>query len=371
MSAPRTATRVAFDVGPLHGARTGVGVAVARLAEVLGARDDVTLVPYLTSFRSRPQPGVRRLPIPAALAVRSWGATGRPRVDCWLDGAQVVHGTNYVVPPSRAPRLVSVYDCWFLDHPGDARPAVVRAGRALRRAIDEGAVVHACSTATASAVSRHAPGVDVRTIPLAAFTLPDAPATCPLDGFPPGRFVLAIGTLERRKNLPTLVRAFARACDLAPGLTDVRLVLAGGDGDDHEAVAAALAQLADSVRARVIRTGWVDEPTRAWLLRHCSVLAYPSLDEGFGFPLFDAMQAGVPIVASDAGSIPEVSGDAALRRRPDDVDGLAEALAAVLTDHDLAQRLVDAGVVQLARFDWAATADALAQLYTHLAGDRP
>src|SRR6476659_3216024 len=93
--------RIALDVGPLHGHRTGVGVAVAELAAALAVHDGVAVRPYVLSFRSRPAPPTRRLPLPAALAHRLWSRTDGPRVDRWLGDVQVVHGTNYVVPPTR------------------------------------------------------------------------------------------------------------------------------------------------------------------------------------------------------------------------------------------------------------------------------
>ncbi len=355
---------VAVDVGPLAGRRTGIGVAVGAIVDALSQRDDVTLVPYLTSFRARLEGGTRRLPLPAAVAHRLWGATGRPALDRWLRGADVIHGTNYVVPPSRLPRLVSVYDCWFLDHPDGAHPDVHRAGRVLRRAIDTGATVHACSTATATAVRRHAPRARVVTIPLAPLPLPTPCATAPiaeLDGRP---FVLAVGTLERRKNLPTLVRAFGR---LASDHPELLLVLAGGDGDDRAAVDAAVLGLDATHGERVLLTGWIDDDARSWLLQHAAALAYPSLDEGFGFPLLDAMQAALPIVATAVGSIPEVAGGAAeLVERPGDVDALAAALDRVLTDTTLRARLTSAGTARLSAYSWDRTALALVDEYVTL-----
>src|SRR5215207_10756384 len=132
-------TRVAFDIGPLAGPRTGIGTAVSALADALAGEPDITLIPYTTSFRARPAEGVRRLPFPAALAHRTWSRVGWPRADRSLGAFDVIHGTNYVVPPSSRPRLVSVYDCWFLRHPDEASSGVRRSGNALRRAIRAGA----------------------------------------------------------------------------------------------------------------------------------------------------------------------------------------------------------------------------------------
>ena len=127
---------VALDVGPLVGHRTGVGVVVDGLVTALAAHDDVAILPYVLSMRARLEPGVRRLPVPAAAAHRAWGRVAHPRVDRWLAPATIVHGTNYVVPPSRLPRVVTVHDCWFLDHPEQAdaeRPARRARAPASRR----------------------------------------------------------------------------------------------------------------------------------------------------------------------------------------------------------------------------------------------
>src|SRR6185312_5510739 len=116
--------------------------------------------------RARPTAGERRLPLPAALAHELWRRSDHPRVDRWVPEVDVVHGTNYVVPPSRRARLVSVYDCWFLRHPESAHRDVRRAGDVLRRAIGTGAAVHTSSQATADALGELLPGADVTVIPL-------------------------------------------------------------------------------------------------------------------------------------------------------------------------------------------------------------
>ena len=359
-----TALRVAFDTGPLHGQRTGIGFAVAAMQAALTARDDVALQPYLVSARARPEAGTRRLPIPAAVAQRCWAASDHPRADRWIGDAQLIHGTNYVVPPSRLPRLVSVYDCWFAKNPADANPAVRRAGHVLRRAIASGAVVHASSQATADAVRELFPGAAVHAVSLGPLPLPAAPATAPIADLVGRRYILAIGTIERRKNLPRLVRAFAA---VATAHADVQLVVAGSDGDDRIAVHEAVDALGPGVSHRVLFTGRVDDGVRSWLLRHADVLAYPSLDEGFGFPLLDAMQAGAPVVASTAGSIPEVAGDAALLSPPTDVDALAANLALALDSQSVRADLVARGAARWQQFSWERCASELAGLYRRVA----
>jgi glycosyltransferase involved in cell wall biosynthesis len=357
---PNPPLSVAFDTGPLHGAKTGIGLAVEQLRAALVARGDVVLHDYVLSFRARLHPDTVRLPLPASLAHRAWARSDRPMVDRWLPEVDLVHGTNYVAPPSRLPTLISVYDCWFLQHPDDASPTVRRAGEVLRTAIRRGAVVHTSSQATEELVRGLFPGAPVCTVHLGPLPLPTPSAKPPIPSLAGRPYVLSIGTLERRKNLPRLVAAFGR---VAAEHADVVLVLAGGGGDDSDAIRHAIDALGPTLAGRVLRTGRIDDAVRSWLLRNAAVLAYPSLDEGFGFPLLDAMQVGTPVVASTAGSIPEVAGDAALLCEPHDIDGLAEALAIALGDTIARERLVAAGHARWRQFDWQHCAEGIVGLY--------
>jgi glycosyltransferase involved in cell wall biosynthesis len=174
--------------------------------------------------------------------------------------------------------------------------------------------------------------------------------------------VLALGTVEPRKNLPRLVAAFdleaARDCNL-------RLVVAGPDGWGTEAFTESVRKARH--RDRVLRLGYVDDPVRADLLAGARVLAYPSLDEGFGHPPLEAMRAGVPVVAARAGSLPEVLGDAALLVDPSSPTAIADALHAANTDDDTRAQLVAAGHDRVARYTWSRATDELVTLYRKLA----
>jgi glycosyltransferase involved in cell wall biosynthesis len=182
-----------------------------------------------------------------------------------------------------------------------------------------------------------------------------------LDGAP---FVLSIGTLEPRKNLPHLVLAFAALAAVHP---DVRLVIAGHDGPGRPAVDAALDRLDPSARARVLLPGGVSDAGRRALLERAAVLAYPSIYEGFGFPVLEAMTAGVPVVAARAGSIPEVAGDAALLVEPTDEVALAEELDRVLSEPEVRAELVARGRDHVRSFAWDDTARRLTACYRKLA----
>jgi len=243
----------------------------------------------------------------------------------------------------------------------------------IRRALRRGAWVHTDSAFVANEVMEafdadpsHVrvvnPGVPVLPVPT------ESAAAAVLRRVLPGgieRYCLSIGTAEPRKDLPGLVRAFDV---VAKRLADVALILAGPPGWGEQALDVAIAGAA--ARERIVRTGWVTQPDLAALLARASVLAYPSLYEGFGFPPLQAMQAGVPVVATSAGSLPEVLGDAARLVEPGDHDGLVEALERCLGDEGERHRLIAAGTSWSARYSWERCGEELEALYRDAAGSR-
>ena len=352
---------IAIDAGPLYGHRTGVGVATAGMFAALAEVGEVELAPYLVSGRSTPQPGHRRLPMPGIVASHLWSRSGHPAADRWMGDADLVHGTNYVAPPTRLPTVVSVYDCWFLQHHDEATPLVRRAGANLRRAVGRGAWIHATSEATA-ATARDLLHTD-RVVTVHLGPPPDGPEPSPpaghaeLGGVP---YVLSLGTEERRKDVVLLIEAFR---ELVADHPELVLVLAGAPGDDSDRITAAIDTVGPT-GGRIRRLGQVDDRVKQWLLRHASVLAYPSRDEGFGFPVLEANALGTPVVATSVGAIPEVAGDAAVL-----VDGtdrnpvaLAAAISSVVSGpHRLG--LIEAGYRNVRRFSWERTAHGLVELY--------
>ena len=363
MARPDFVLTVALDTGPMYGAVTGVGRSVIEfVAEFQSRPQDITVLPYALSFRAPLRPGTRRLTYPASMAMRSWGRWNFPAVNRSLRPAQLIHGTNFVVPPSRLPRLATVHDCWALRHPDQCTPVVNRAMNVLRRAVSSGAHVHTPSRATADAVSEIFPRAAVTVVPWAA------PRQSSTDHRPPALarwapntpVIASIGTLDHRKNLVRLIAAFA---SLATDFPDLLLALAGAPGNAMPAIEQAINELPVELRKRVVLLGGVDHDQAMWLYRNCSALAYPSLDEGFGFPLLEAMTAGVPIVAANTGSLPEIADDAALLVDPLDTEALAHGLSIALSDSGRRQELIAAGTARLSHFSWPATADGLLNLY--------
>lgn len=161
------------------------------------------------------------------------------------------------------------------------------------------------------------------------------------------RFVLFIGTVEPRKNILGLVRAFESVAAAHPGH---KLVIAGKLGWDYDGVLAHIAQ--SPVRERIVLTGYVNEAEKHALLKAAEVFAYVSFYEGFGLPVLEAMAAGVATVTSNISSMPEVAGDGAIQVDPNDTGAIAAALQALLQDNAARGRLAERGVERSRAFTW-------------------
>ncbi len=177
--------------------------------------------------------------------------------------------------------------------------------------------------------------------------LPDEPETAAAADDFPDRFVLFVGTLDPRKNFEGLFRAFER---LDPRRHGLHLVIVGGSGWKNSAFFTKLAQ--SPVKRNVRLTGYLSRAQLARLYRRAVCLVLPSIYEGFGFPILEAMAMGTPVITSSVSSMLEVAGDAALLVDPTDTRGLAEAVLSVLCDEQLRKRLIAAGRQRSRAFSW-------------------
>jgi len=349
--------------------RTGVGVMTGALFSELGRTETFELHGYVVSWRARDHyrtampRGVTplRLAWPARLAHRTWQRIDTPR----LPGAwDVVHGTNYVVPPVRSgTRLVTVHDltAWrfpeLVDDHSRAYPAL------LRRAVDGGCHVHCVSEAVGREVVGELgidPGI-VHVIPNGFDPVASGSAAAARQRVG-GPYVLSIGTIEPRKDYVGLIRAMAAVWAEHP---EVKLVIVGGDGWGVKAFEAAVRD--SGAAERILRVGYVTDDDKADLMAGAEMLVYPSVYEGFGLPVLEAMDRGLPVVATAVDAVTEVAGDGAELVTPGDLDGLASAVIAVLTDDERRDRLVTAGRRRAAAFSWNRTGQAMLDLYRDLA----
>lgn len=367
--------RVALDATPLLGHPTGVGAFCHGALGALAARPGVVVHAYAVSWRRRngidallPE-GVdaRQRPMPARPLHAAWSRHSKPPLEWFVGRVDVVHGTNFVVPPtSRAAAVASVHDLTPLHHPELCNPSTLAYPALIRRALGRGATIHTDSAFIAGEVAE-AFGVGPDRVRVVAPGIPDLPAvneadaTAVVRGLLPGgsdRFCLAVGTAEPRKDLPGLVRAFG---EIAARRAGVSLVLAGPPGWGEDELASAIDS--SPARGRIVRTGWVDQAVLSALLARAAVLAYPSRYEGFGFPPLQAMRAGVPVVATRAGSLPEVLGDGAIMVDVGDHEGLVAALDSCLSDEPLRARLIESGRAWAGRYSWETCGAGLEALY--------
>jgi glycosyltransferase involved in cell wall biosynthesis len=283
-----------------------------------------------------------------------------------------VHGTNFVVPPTRrAARVVTVHDLTVVRFPEMCDRPTLEYPALIRRAVADGAWVHTPSEFVAAEVV-DAFGVDPERVRAVHHGVPvlaggGRPAAGSGLGLPDGtsRYVLAIGTVEPRKDYPSLVEAFTSVSRAHP---QVALVIVGADGWGADRLAAAIA--ASPARDRILRPGYLDDASLAVALEQAAVLAYPSVYEGFGFPPLQAMAAGVPVVTTKVGAIPEVVGDGAVLVDAGDANALADALVGVLDGGPDIEALVARGQRRAAGFSWSRCAEGLDRLYREAWAER-
>lgn len=292
----------------------------------------------------------------------------------------VHHSPHYTMPErSPLPVVVTVHDCTYFDHPEwHERSKVLLFRRAIRVAARRASVVVCVSETTARelrascevsvpvVVAPH--GVDHHRFAPSPPS-PDADSAVlerlGLDASRP--YVLFIGTIEPRKDVPSLVRAFAHVADANP---DPVLVVAGRPGWGAREFGAAL-DASERHRGRILRLGYVPDDAIPALLRRAAVVAYPSLAEGYGLPALEALACGAPLVTTAGTAMAELAGDAALFVAPKDPEGLATALASVLDagagDPQVAAR-VRLGISRAASRTWAASASLHMDAYRLAAG---
>ncbi len=174
----------------------------------------------------------------------------------------------------------------------------------------------------------------------------------------PSEFVLYLGTIEPRKNLTRLVAAFASGAKDHPSLA---LVIAGKKGWMYDRLFESVSTL--GLESRVIFPGFIDERDKPFLLGGAYVFVYPSLYEGFGLPVLEALACGIPTVTSNTSSIPDVAGDAALLVDPTSEESLTNAIERLISDSALRETLRAASTIQAAKFTWKRTADSTAETY--------
>jgi len=371
--------RIAVDVGALASPGNGIGrylaAILARIIEQPDTANEWRLygrraTPIAPASQARvrqrydylPSDMGRILSLCSTLPV--WAALDRPDL-FWGPG----HRLPCQLPP-RTARVVTIHDlCWL------KAPATMRAStrwldaQLMPRALAQADRVIAVSTATRDDLCAAFPALEKRTVVIHEAPTP-MPAPEPVEWLQRRAIVapyaLFVGTLEPRKNLRRLLQAFAT---LAPALREnVQLVIAGPQGWGGERVDTEVARL--GIGGHVCVLGRVDDTELATLYRHATCLAMPSLYEGFGLPLLEAMSQGTPVLTSRTASMPEVAGAAGLLVDPLEVMSIADGLARMLFDQSLRSRLAGEAQQQAARFSWARAAEETLRVFEDAVRER-
>jgi glycosyltransferase involved in cell wall biosynthesis len=315
---------------------------------------------FSSSWRDRlagtPVPGAAVVDarVPVRILNYAWHRAEWPPVEAFAGRLDIAHAAHpLMIPSRRAARVITVHDLDFLDYPERTRAEIRRDYPAL-------VAQHARRADLVVTVSESVAGdvhtrLDVSTDRLVVCR-PGAPPWDPREPPPGVGPILFLGTLEPRKNVAGLLRAYERVRTMRP---DAPALLLAGPAVEQSAAVVETASRMPGVQL----LGYVHDEQRQRLYRAASMLVLPSLHEGFGLPALEAMTIGVPVIAARRGALPEVVGDAGILVDPLDEGGLANAIECVLADPNRRRAMAEAGVRRSRQFSWAISAERLLEAY--------
>lgn len=374
--------KIGFDISQTGALKAGCGYFGASLIETLetaNQNDEFLLYPCVgdafwdpqygsSTYRPRTPRARRLLEFESFDAAKRFWCSADEHLEDQLGRPDVFHALNFYTPRHlRHARLIyTLYDLDFLVHPDWTTEA-------NRLACFYGvtqASLHADMIAAISEYSRkqflevfpHYPEERTRTVLLASRFHSESKKTRPkaASSLQPGSFFLSVSTLQPRKNFPRLLKAWAAARQRVPSLG--KLVLTGASGWLNDELERTVAGLAD--RDAVVFTGYLSDEELAWLYANCATFVFPSLAEGFGLPVLEAMSLGAPVICSNTTSLPEVAGDAAILVDPLSESGISLALERVWADADLRSRLSVASLERAREFSWERAARQMLHIYS-------
>jgi glycosyltransferase involved in cell wall biosynthesis len=368
--------RVALDAIPLVAAKTGIGHYTDALAYALArehAEHQYTLLsPFDFAFNGghngngKPA-NLNKQFLPVRSIFRHWWLVGLPAL-LRISPFDVFHGTNYCIPVfAPCPTVVTIHDLSLFTQAETHENANVKRGKRRMPIMAHRAtlIIAPSEWTKREAIARlKVKEHKIRVIPEAA-----RPHLRPQreDEIQPvlekhelrGDFLLYVGTIEPRKNLLTLLRAYDEL--LRTTKHQPQLVLCGGRGWLCDEVFSLVDEL--KLQDQVRFTGYVDDADLPALYSAAQAFVYPSLYEGFGLPPLEAMACGAPVITSNVTSLPEVVGNAGLTHAPEDTRGLARAMARLLGDLNLRTQLKRAGLERARQFSWEHAARATQAVY--------
>jgi glycosyltransferase involved in cell wall biosynthesis len=371
---------VSIDASAVPAQAGGVGRYVAGLLGALDKRDDVSLAVVTASGDSgrwreaAPSAAIEAAAPRSVVARLAWEQASLPRVLSRI-GPAVHHGTHYTFPRrAKVPMVVTIHDLTFIEHPEwHSRPKALFFGNAIKVAAERAQVLVCVSRTTADKLTARfkiaghviiAPhGVDTdRFRPDEDDEGSDAAALRLLDVTVP--YVLYLGTVEPRKDVPTLVRAFGRLSGMHPALS---LVVAGGGWPAEEKRLREAIARSDHPE-RIKRLGFVPDDAVPPLLRQAAAVVYPSIEEGFGLPALEALACGAPTITTRGSAMEEFAAGSALMFDPGDDATLAELIHQLVIGDPTFDARRSEGITRAATFTWEASAERHMAAYRIAAG---
>lgn len=356
--------RVAMTLEQLwHDVPGGTGVAAVGMAGAL-TRAGIDVVGVSAMHRRAPKiespVEVRRLPLPRLALYESWHRLRRPHVQRATGDVDVIHATSFAIPPRSAPLVVTVHDLAFLTYPDffTARGVSFFMKGLELTSSDADMIVCPSDATKRHCLQQGLPEEKLRVVPLgveARSATEDEIARVRDRYGLSGDYVMWTGTIEPRKNLRGLAKAFASAD------VDADLVLVGPRGWNED-----LREVARPIAARTKPLGFVPAEDLAPLYAGARVFCFPSLMEGFGFPVLEAMAQGTVVVTSRGTSTEELGGDVAVLVDPEDPTDLRAGIEAAFRDDEVRRRARERGPERAAAYGWDRTAAGLMAVYEEL-----
>ena len=372
--------RFGVDISPLTAGRTGVGNYVFYLLKnMLSLATEDEFVGFAATLSSLALDGldarlkVRHVRLPTRALYAVWRRANLLPIETFAGQVDLFHATNYFVPPARkAKRVVTIHDLSFLIVPQYCSPRIVGpfSSGIAKFARESDAIIVYSESVKNDIISRlDVPESKVSVIYLAVDDAFDQPAEDAdwLDEMYQIRrpYILFVGMLEPRKNVPAILRAFDAVRSDVPH----RLVIVGARGWMYDEIFQLHDELGLGDRVRFI--GFVPGHDKlAAFYRNADLFVYPSFYEGFGLPVLEAMKCGCPVVTSKASSIVEIAEDAALLADADDWRALAEQMMRALSDDSLREELSRKGRERAAAFSWKRAAGQTLEVYRKVVEDR-
>lgn len=376
---------IAIDIQVVAEARTGVGQFTYHLVKTLPQVDDTNhYTLFLFDFRRKYRDfstdyknvSIKKVRLPGMLVRRLWNSIAYPPVELITGRFDLFHFTNYMIPPMRENRaLTTIYDMGFSRYPHYTAPSALKWPlRHVKESADKALGVITVSEFSKSEI------VDLLGVPSEKVHVV-YPGVSP--AFREGTnatetsrvrakygisdpYILSVGTIEPRKNIPALLRAYGKNASFFRHRR-CKLLLVGMKGWLYDEVYRTVGEYA--LDRDVLFTGYVEGHELVTIYREAEFAVFPSFYEGFGMPLLEAMASETPVLASDIAAHREVLGDAALFFPPEDEEELCRLMRDLYEDHGLRRTLTEKGRRRALRFTWEASAAELARIY-RLTADR-